>query len=223
MGFGYPLAPLAGACRSRASSALSMSDSATLGPSLTLAVFLSVRLYERRPRGWLTPGLLHVRDSRVAGRGCFAAVDMAHGTIIGAYPGRLRSGFEYAAKLRAVGPHVAEYCWKLGDRAALDPTDDRGVLYEAPGVPLLETAPRSLSAGLLASFSKPTTLALVNEPAEGSDTNIRVEIEGDEVFFITDREVAAGEELYIDYGQDYDRSSYARADGCPPVIAARDT
>lgn len=198
---------------SRATHALAMSDPATSIPSLALAMLLSFRLYERRPRGSLQPGLLEVRDSLVsgAGRGCFAAVDLPEGTILGTYPGRLRSAFEYASKLQSVGPHVAEYCWTLGEVAALDPTDERGILYEDPGVPLLESAPASLNSGLLAAFARPTTLALINEPGAGGDTNVKVEVDGDEVFFILERSVFAGEEIYIDYGQNYDRSGYGRS------------
>ena len=117
-----------------------MSDPA----SIALAVLLSYRLYERRPRGNLTPGLLEVRPSLLsgAGRGCFAAIDIPDNTVLGTYAGRLRPAHEYAAKLREVGPHVAEYCWKIGEVAVLDPTDVDGVLLEEPGVPLLEAAPQ---------------------------------------------------------------------------------
>jgi hypothetical protein len=192
---------------------LSMADPVTAGPSLALAVLLSLRLYERRPRGSLTPGLLEVRPSLVAGagRGCFAAVDIPADTILGTYPGRLRSAREYALKLYEVGPHVAEYCWTIGDLGAVDPTDERGGLLEDPGVPLLESAPAILNNGLLASYAKPTTLALINEPGAGGDINTKVEIDGDQVCFITERLVMAGEEIYIDYGQSYDRSGYNRS------------
>ena len=117
-----------------------------------------------------------------AGRGCFAATALPAGTVLGAYPGRLRSAAEYATKLRVVGPHVAEYCWRIGDVAALDPTDGEGRLYEArgtlthqgspllsapsaqhsmdalsvrwqaPGVPLIEGMPESLRTGAMANW-----------------------------------------------------------------------
>lgn len=193
----------------RTSHVLSMTDPVTAGPTLVLAALLSFRLYERRPRGHLIPGLLAVRPSLVpgAGRGCFAAVDLDRDTVLGTYPGRLRPAYEYAAKLREVGPHVAEYCWKIGEIAAVDPTDASGVLLH-DGVPLFESAPSALNTGLLANFAKATTLALVNEPGAGGDTNTRIEIEGEDVYFITERSVAAGDEILIDYGQDYDRSKY---------------
>ena len=197
-----------------------------------------------------------------AGRGCFAATALPAGTVLGAYPGRLRSAAEYATKLRVVGPHVAEYCWRIGDVAALDPTDGEGRLYEArgtlthqgspllsapsaqhsmdalsvrwqaPGVPLIEGMPESLRTGAMANWCEPrpprqrgavgvavtgvhavprctpTTLALLNEPGPGGDVNVGVAVEGADVVFSAERDVRRGEELYLDYGQDYDRSGY---------------
>ena len=54
----------------------------------------------------------------------------------------------------------------------------------------------------------PTTLALLNEPGPGGDVNVGVAVEGAEVVFSAERDVRRGEELYLDYGQDYDRSGY---------------
>ena len=54
----------------------------------------------------------------------------------------------------------------------------------------------------------PTTLALLNEPGPGGDVNVGVAVEGAEVVFSAERAVRRGEELYLDYGQDYDRSGY---------------
>jgi len=135
--------------RMSAASVSYVSDPFALGPTLALTVLLAAQLRERRPRGWLAPGLLEVRPSLVAGagRGCFAATALPSGTVLGAYPGRLRSAAEYATKLRVVGPHVAEYCWRIGDVAALDPTDGEGRLYEAPGVPPIDGMPESLRTG----------------------------------------------------------------------------
>ena len=58
----------------------------------------------------------------------------------------------------------------------------------------------------------PTTLALLNEPGPGGDVNVGVAVEGADVVFSAERDVRRGEELYLDYGQDYDRSSYGRGD-----------
>mmetsp|Transcript_15543 Transcript_15543/g.49870 ORF Transcript_15543/g.49870 Transcript_15543/m.49870 type:complete len:224 (-) Transcript_15543:103-774(-) len=196
--------------RISAASASYVSDPFALGPTLALTVLLAAQLRERRPRGWLAPGLLEVRPSLIAGagRGCFAATALPSGTVLGAYPGRLRSAAEYATKLRVVGPHVAEYCWRIGDVAALDPTDGEGQLYEAPGVPLIEGMPESLRTGAMANWCTPTTLALLNEPGPGGDVNVGVAVEGADVVFSAERDVRRGEELYLDYGQDYDRSGY---------------
>ena len=82
----------------------------------------------------------------------------------------------------------------------LDPTDGAGKLCE----PLcwLDAAPWLRSV--------PTTLALINEPGVGGDVNVRTdEVEG-EVLFVTERDLYQGEELFLDYGLMYDRSSYGR-------------
>ena len=111
----------------------------------------------------------------------------------------------YQQKLRAA-PEVAQYCWQLSDdqggcRGVLDPTDASGALLEP--LPLLERLP-----ALLPSASVSTSLALLNEPAPGADVNVDTREEGTVVYFVVGRDVAEGEELYLDYGRVYDRSSY---------------
>ena len=56
----------------------------------------------------------------------------------------------------------------------------------------------------------PTTLCRINEPPRGKDTNVVTEEDttGRSVLFRLERDVVAGEELYIDYGLSYDRSRY---------------
>jgi hypothetical protein len=56
----------------------------------------------------------------------------------------------------------------------------------------------------------PTTLALINEPAPGWDVNVDTFERGWELTFALNRDVLAGEELFLDYGPMYDRSSYGR-------------
>jgi hypothetical protein len=66
----------------------------------------------------------------------------------------------YYRKLQAV-PHTSEYCWNMGDRGTLDPTDAAGLLCEPlPLTPLLPS---------LTLLSVDTTLALINEPAPGEE------------------------------------------------------
>lgn len=168
-----------------------------------LAVTAAIRVAEQRPRGWLHPDLLRIAPSRVpnGGRGVFAAKDLAEGTVLGAYPGRLCSPGAYYRKIKEF-PRTANYCWKLGgDRGSLDPTDVTGVLCEP--LPFLERLPISLMA-------VDTTLALINEPCPGFDVNVCTEETQSDVLFVTERAVLEGEELYLDYGQDYDRSDYRR-------------
>jgi hypothetical protein len=59
-------------------------------------------------------------------------------------------------------------------------------------------------------WTVPTTLCRINEPPLGKDVNV-VTTENREkrqVTFEVERNVYAGEELYIDYGLSYDRSMY---------------
>ena len=81
----------------------------------------------------------------------------------------------------------------------LDPTDDTGALLSAinvvTGVQL---------------WSVPTTLALVNEPPVGFDVNVATEQTGRSLLLSAARDIAAGEELFMDYGPLYDRSRYGR-------------
>jgi SET domain-containing protein len=62
-------------------------------------------------------------------------------------------------------------------------------------------------------FEVDITLSLVNEPPKNASLGINVCVEDDPndpdgLIFVADREIMAGEELFIDYGRDYDRSGY---------------
>jgi hypothetical protein len=166
---------------------------------------LVIQLSNQRPRGWLTPGLpLVVKPSGMpgAGRGLFAGTDMPAGSILGAYAGRVIRRDVYQRKL-LLAPSAAEYCWQLSScDAVLDPTDRQGKLCEP--LPLNEELPAWLPGTV------PTTLALINEPAPGWDVNVDTFERGWELTFALNRDVLAGEELFLDYGPMYDRSSYAR-------------
>ena len=70
-------------------------------------------------------------------------------------------------------------------------------------LPFLEDAP-------FLPGSVPTLLSLINEPPMGADVNVDTEETGLDMTFFLNRDVVAGEELYIDYGRNYDRSSYQR-------------
>lgn len=55
-----------------------------------------------------------------------------------------------------------------------------------------------------------TTLAFVNEPRQGQDTNICMADGSDDldICFMASRTIHANEELLVDYGKFYDRSRY---------------
>lgn len=102
--------------------------------------------------------------------------------------GRFLTPAAYYAKLRTA-PRTSAYCWTLsGNGGALDPTDATGNLCEP--LPFLESVPALARAGLYVE----TTLALINEPSPGLDINVRTKEVGQDVYFITDRDVACGEE-----------------------------
>jgi hypothetical protein len=168
------------------------------------------KAWETFPRGYLTEGLpIAVRPSSVpgAGEGLYARRFMPQGYTLGAYTGRLLSSGDYRRKLESY-PKASEYCWVLSSGRVLDPTDDQGNLM--PEVNWLAPFPPLLEKPLM---SKPTTLAYVNEPPMGSDCNLMIEIsgiDGSEVRFIASKNILEGEELFVDYGPNYDRSHYGR-------------
>ena len=119
----------------------------------------------------------------------------------------VRSGLRALSSDAPCSPVRYSYCWKLQDgKRVLDPTDRQGRLQDSlgliDGLELADTLVEPL----------PTTLARINEPPIGSDVNVDVEVEGEQVLFVTNRLCAEGEELFLDYGMDYDRTSYGRAE-----------
>jgi len=176
-------------------------DVASVGAQLVFGL-ACIRISDQRPRGWLTSGApLVAQQSQVpgAGRGLYVNERLPSGYVLGAYPGRLILRNIYQQKL-LTAPNAAEYCWQLSDSdAVLDPTDASGRLMEP--LPLIEAVPH-LPGGV------PTTLALINEPCPGLDVNVDTFEQGLELTFVLNRDVAAGEELFLDYGPMYDRSSY---------------
>lgn len=153
-------------------------------------------------RGLLNPSIaLRIGTSNVpnAGRGVFADADLPAATVLGAYPGMLRTPADYEQK-RLAAPAASSYCWVLDDSSALDPTDEQGVL--------LEPLPRLAFGKALTLGAVSTTLALINEPALGMDVNVVTAQSGSILTFSTGRDIARGEELFLDYGPLYDRSAY---------------
>ena len=171
--------------------------------AVALTVIAGLRISDARPRGWLNSAVpMVVQPSRIAGagRGLYAGAPLTAGTTLGAYAGRLRTSPEYLRKLSTV-PSAASYCWQLQSGFVLDPTDEHGNLLET--LPLFEGYPT-----MLPSRAVPTSLALINEPPPGFDVNIDSYEQNNELTFVCNRDVAEGEEFYLDYGQTYDRSAY---------------
>lgn len=159
-------------------------------------------VWPRRPRGWCRRDLIELRASPVQGRGIFARKPIAECTVVGAYPGRLRSAAEMALKCETA-PTARYYCFRNKRNEFLDPTDWGGEpsATPAPGMPWLPVDP---------------TLAFANEPPKGS-TGVNVTVEDDPkdeagLLFVTTRAVAQDCELFVDYGLDYDRSRYFTID-----------
>lgn len=93
---------------------------------------------------------------------------------------------------------ASRYAWTLaGGDKVIDPTMPNGELPD-----------RVVALGGL--ISKPTLLALVNEPPAGVDVNLVPEVTDTRVAFVADRDIFQGEELFIDYGPMYSRKHYRR-------------
>ena len=184
-----------------------LSDWAIFDPKPWLAAIAITgcwRAYELRPRGWILPDTLAVAPSRVvgAGRGAFAARDFggSDGRRV-PRPPPLPARVPPQAEARAGGCAVL---LGAGLHRVLDPTGFDGVLCEP--LPALTLAP------WLTIGAQPTTICLINEPAPGSLVNMRVDEteDGLDALLVTGRPIAAGEELYLDYGKKYDRSDYGQ-------------
>eukprot|EP00894_Picocystis_sp_ML_P003966 jgi/Pico_ML_1/54483/g4822.t1 len=86
-------------------------------------------------------------------------------------------------------PWAKDYVYQTEEGYFLDPTDKEGKLSNKPG------------PGLPWPFPVPIEMALANEPPPGSGgANVEFEEKGSDVILVCTRDVAAGEELYLDYG-----------------------
>lgn len=191
--------------------------------SSAVSAYVGLVAWYDRPRGELyvdAPTTLRVSPSLVpnAGAGLFATRSLPEGTRLGTYPGVVRPAADALAKLRDV-PSCETYVWRFTDDLfVVDPTDTDGRLPdECRGgswrTPLSGVILNVLSPML--SLERSTVLARINEPPMGADCNVRSteNLETREVLFAISRDVTAGEELFMDYGLTYDRSSYAGGQG----------
>ena len=151
-----------------------------------------------RPRGWSRTDLIEVRDSQVQGKGIFAKENIPENTTLGAYPGRPCTAAEMLTKCETA-PLARYYCFRNKNGYFLDPTDWTGAPCKTP-VPGLPWLPIDCS------------LSYANEPPKNS-SGVNVTVEDDPkdeqgLIFVSICGIPAGAEIFVDYGLDYDRSSY---------------
>ena len=181
--------------------------------------YLGLVAYFDRPRGRLSidKNFVEERESQVegGGLGLYATMPMAEGTVLGTYPGVLRPAAKFRNKYEEI-PKTATYTWRLTDnRDLIDPTDRNGELQNicfggTPDFPLSYFLHEKLLRN-----GVPTLLARINEPPiGGGGCNVcsNENLETRQVTFALSRDVYAGEELFMDYGLTYDRSSYGGGD-----------
>lgn len=135
---------------------------------------------------------MQARPSAIHNLGVFAKEDIHQGTVLGAYPGFKRSRQDMDEKVRQ-WPAAKGYVFASDAGWFLDPTNSQG-----------QSAVRKLW------WLADTTLAFVNEPQKGQDTNISMADGSDEldILFVASRDIRVSEELLVDYGKFYDRSQY---------------
>uniref|UniRef100_A0A0G4GUK3 SET domain-containing protein n=1 Tax=Chromera velia CCMP2878 TaxID=1169474 RepID=A0A0G4GUK3_9ALVE len=117
--------------------------------------------------------------------------------------------------LREMTRKAIAYCWSargsLSDEpgsVVIDPTDEQGNL---PG------GGRGDARYLLGLFKCSLALAKVNEPPAGTEPNVVISDERGMILFIAKRGIYANEELYINYGELYDRSHYYQSNTPGPA------
>jgi len=200
---GLPLVPITPEMMmepSGVASAVAVSTWATdLQNALILAGGLCYFAYERRPRGSARKDLLEVRRSTVsnANMGVFAKEYICEGTLLGVFPGYFVN-VEDALKSKesdAARASAKKYMWALSEEEVLDPTNSAGTLD-------LEI---NYAFGL---FKVDTTLARINEPPPKGDVNVYTRSRGSFIEVIAERDIFSNEELFMDYGQAFDRSDY---------------
>ena len=141
---------------------------------------------------------MQVAESQVAGYGVFARRQIPQGTVVGEYPGLPRRGKAMLAKAYSA-PQCKQYVFQLSPELWLDPTDNNGL-------------PSTTLHTFLPFLRTDVSLAFVNEPPVGQDVNVEFSYNAGnsaaEVCFVTTQNIEQGQELFIDYGNIYNRSSY---------------
>eukprot|EP00607_Mallomonas_marina_P002112 CAMPEP_0182432854 /NCGR_PEP_ID=MMETSP1167-20130531/59344_1 /TAXON_ID=2988 /ORGANISM="Mallomonas Sp, Strain CCMP3275" /LENGTH=585 /DNA_ID=CAMNT_0024620863 /DNA_START=48 /DNA_END=1802 /DNA_ORIENTATION=+ len=172
---------------------------------------VSYILWERRPKGSAKSELIAIKKSNIpnANLGVFAAKIIPKGTVIGEFPGALKSMDDaLASKSDNKARQAAQqYIWAISDDLVLDPTDKNGALD-------LELT------YLFGLYKIDTAMARINEPRmlpnkqqngnKSYDCNVftRIEKGSTRVEIIAERDIYVDEELLMDYGNRYDRTLY---------------
>jgi len=110
-------------------------------------------------------------------------------------------------------PNAVGYSWRFTDsQYIIDPTDSTGEIQNvcfggSTGVPLSNAVFGTVFRFLGVS----TALCRINEPpigGGGCNVSAKEDLERREVVFTLIQDVYVGQEFYLDYGLDYDRSRY---------------
>ena len=158
---------------------------------------------------------VEVRPSPVAGQGLFVTRPFPAGTCLGTYPGALVPLSMNLPKVQAF-PICEVYIWRFSDsRYLIDPTNSQGLLeddYAVGGNPSFWGS-CALWDRLSKVWKVSNVLCRINEPPLGKDVNVVTveDLEKRVVTLVLERDVEAGEELFLDYGIGYDRSRYGSA------------
>jgi hypothetical protein len=177
-----------------------------------ISTYFGFVVYSDRPRGRLlvNEDSIQVKASQVAGLGLFATTRLSQGLVLGTYPGVVISLQQNLGKL-AARPNCEGYVWRFADNQyIIDPTNSQGLLDEyCVGGNHGQFGSVFVFERLL-RFSVSTALCRINEPPIGKDVNVATieDLKRRQVVFQVQRDIAAGEELFIDYGLAYDRSRY---------------
>jgi hypothetical protein len=186
------------------------SMSAAFDPQIFLSTLalggIAFTVLDSKPQGFLNnPRALGVRKSTLkgAGLGVFLLEPCQKGTILGCYPGRVWADHSWLTFKGnpEVQLKARRYIWRMDDGNVIDPTNSEGNLEEM--------VPWMLPFGLRVPYEGvATVLARINEPGILGDVNVRTEERDSRLLFVLEREVSAGEELFLDYGPYYDRTGY---------------
>lgn len=190
---------------------ISTSNSINADDLQNIAVLLGAMGYvvwERRPQGSAKSDLIAIQKSTIknANLGVFAVKTIPAGTIVGEFPGFVTSMNDALASKKddAARKSAQQYIWDLSDGNVLDPTNAEGILE-------LEL---SYFFGL---YKVDTSMARINEPIMRKDNlipmgkydcNVFTRVIQGKLEVIAERDIFPGEELFMDYGNRYDRSSY---------------